>query len=207
VATAARHLALPHTNTRSTTRTTSTKKSNPAKSFLLSAVLLVSVVALAMTGAGSTYAMWSGKTSVDASTVSSASTGLTINGSTSYTIPAMNLAQLSPGQSVMIPLTLANSGTTPLNAVVSNVTISSDTQLLSNELTIRATQSSSCIPSTAAGTRLASFATTTTPFALAIGASVPVCLELKMDVDAPQSVSGGSTTFALNLTATQVRNP
>jgi hypothetical protein len=167
--------------------------------------LLVLVVVLALTGAGTTYAMWNGQTTVNASSVSSGTTSLTINGSTNYTIPALGLAQLSPGQSVLIPITLANAGSTPLTAVVTSVTISADTKSLSSDLTLRATQSSSCTASTVAGTRLASFTTTATPISMAVGSSVPICLELKVDVDAPQTVSGGSTTFAINLTATQVR--
>ncbi|PRY64672.1 hypothetical protein B0I08_11257 [Glaciihabitans tibetensis] len=194
----ARHLALA-------TPTTSRKPRNTARALLGSALLLVMVSALALTGVGSTYAMWNKNTAVNASTVTSASTGLTINGSTTYTIPALGLANLAPGQSIMVPLTLANTGTTKLSTAVTGVTILTNSKGLSNELTLRATQSATCNASTTAGTRLANFTTVSAPVTMAVGASAPLCLELKMDVDAPMSVSGGSTTFTLNLTATQVR--
>jgi hypothetical protein len=193
---AARHLALPRS---------SSKASKALKGLLGSAALLILVTVLALTGAGSTYAMWNGQTSVNASTVSSASTGLTVNGSATYAIPADGLSKLSPGQSILIPVTLANTGTTKLSTAFTSVVISSDTKSLSSELTMRATQSSTCTASTVAGTRLASFTTTAASYAMAVGASVPVCLEIKMDVDAPVAVAGSTTTFTLNLTATQVR--
>jgi hypothetical protein len=188
----ARHLVAP-------------RKPRGAKALLGSAALLVLVVVLALTGTGTTYAMWNGQTAVNASTVSSASTGLTVNGSANYTIPSLDFAKLTPGQSVLVPVTLANTGTVKLSTAVTSVVISADSKSLSSELTLRATQSSTCTASTVAGTHLASFTTTATPISMAVGASVPICLEIKMDVDAPVTVAGGSTTFTLNLTATQVR--
>jgi hypothetical protein len=211
----ARHLALPTSATPNarTTRTTRRASRAPkprslamtARGLLGSAVLLVAVTALALTGTGATYAMWNGQAVVNASSVSSASTGLTVNGTTAYEIPAAGLSQLSPGQSVMIPLTLTNTGTTKLSTAVSGVVISADTQGLASRLTARITQSATCTASTVTGTRLATFSSIAAPYAMAVGASIPVCIEIKMDLDAPMTVAGGLTTFTMNLTATQAR--
>lgn len=177
----------------------------PFRGFLFSAGLLVVVVALALLGAGGSYAAWNSSTATNASSVSAGSTGITVNGSAEYTFPNLNLAGLGPGQSVLVPLTIANTGTTALNTVVTSTTIVSDTNGLSAELTAAVAASSTCTASTMAGARLASFTTTATPFVLAAGASLPICLDIKMDLDAPMSVAGGSTTFTMAITGTQVR--
>jgi hypothetical protein len=179
----------------------------PLRALLMSAGLLVLVVAIALLSAGGSYAAWNTSTTTNASAVTSGSTALTVNGSTSYTVPNLSLTALGPGQSVLVPITLKNVGTTPLNATVSKTTIVSDTQGLSAELAVVATTSSACTAtaSTVTGTRLATFTTTATPFTLQAQASLPICLEIKMDVDAPMTVAGGSTTFSMAITAVQVR--
>ena len=179
----------------------------PLRALLASAGLLVLVVAIALLSAGGSYAAWNSSTATNASSVSSGSTALTVNGETSFTIPNLSLTTLGPGQSVLVPLTLKNVGTTPLSATVSKTTIVTDVKGLSSELGVVVTASSACAASasTVTGTRLASFTTTATPFTMQAQASLPICLEIKMDVDASQNVAGGSTTFNMAITATQVR--
>jgi len=179
----------------------------PLRALLASAGLLVLVVAIALLSAGGSYAAWNTSTTTNASSVSSGSTALTVNGATSFTIPNLSLTALGPGQSVLVPLTLKNVGTTPLNATVSKTTIVTDVKGLSAELGVVVTASSACAASasTVTGTRLASFTTTATPFTMQAQASLPICLEIKMDVDASMSVAGGSTTFTMAITAAQVR--
>jgi predicted ribosomally synthesized peptide with SipW-like signal peptide len=182
----------------------------PLRGLLFSAGLLVVVVAMALLGAGGSYAAWNSSTATNASSVSSGTTSLTVNGVSDYTFPNLNLAGLGPGQSVSVPLTIANTGSTALSTVVSQTTIVSDSNGLSAELTAAITASSTCSASTStgttmAGTRLASFTTTASPITLAAGASLPICLDIRMDLDAPMSVAGGSTTFSMAITATQVR--
>lgn len=177
----------------------------PLRGLLFSAGLLVVVVASALLGAGGSYAAWNSSTATNASSVTSGTTSLTVNGVTDYTFPSLNLAGLGPGQSVYVPLTIANTGTTPLSTVVSKTTIVTDVNGLSAELTAAITASSTCGATTMAGTRLATYTTTASPITLAAGASLPICLDIKMDLDAPISVAGGSTTFSMAITATQVR--
>lgn len=177
----------------------------PLRGLLFSAGLLVVVVASALLGAGGSYAAWNSSTATNASSVTSGTTSLTVNGVTDYTFPSLNLAGLGPGQSVYVPLTIANTGTTPLSTVVSKTTIVTDVNGLSAELTAAITASSTCTATTMAGTRLATYTTTASPITLAAGASLPICLDIKMDLDAPISVAGGSTTFSMAITATQVR--
>jgi hypothetical protein len=179
----------------------------PLRALLASAGLLVLVVATALLGAGGSYAAWNTSTVTNASSVNSGSTSLTVNDSATFTIPNLSLTALGPGQSVLVPLTFKNVGTTALNATVTKTTIVTDVQGLSAELAVVASASSTCAASasTVAGTRLANFTTTATPFTLQAQASLPICLEIKMDVDAPMSVAGGSTTFSMAIAAVQVR--
>ena len=192
----------------------------PLRGLLFSAGLLVVVTAMALLGAGGSYAAWNSSTTANASSVTSGSTALTINGVTEYTFPNLNLAGIGPGQSVYVPITIANTGSTSLSAVVSSTTIVADSKGLSARLTAAVTATSTCTASgvanasatgtnmagtTTGGTRLASFTTTATPFVLASGASLPICLGITMDLNAPIEVAGGSTTFSMAITATQVR--
>jgi predicted ribosomally synthesized peptide with SipW-like signal peptide len=174
------------------------------RGLLASAGLLVVVVAMALLGAGGSYAAWNSSTTANASSVSSGSTGLTINGTTEYSIPNLELVGLGPGQSILVPLTLANTGTTPLSASVTATTIVTDTGLAA-ELTAAVSATSTCTTSTVAGTRLAEFTTVAAPVVLQPNATLPICLDIKMDLDAPMTVAGSSTTFRMAITATQVR--
>lgn len=175
----------------------------PVKSLLVSAGLLILVSVGAVLGAGGTYAAWNSSTTTNASTVSSGSTALTINGVTTFTMSNLQFANLGPGQSALVPLTLANVGTTPLSATVTT-TIANDTGLAA-ELTAAVSVSSTCTASTVAGTRLATFTTVGTPITLQPNATLAICLDIKMDLDAPMTVAGGSTTFNMAITANQVR--
>jgi predicted ribosomally synthesized peptide with SipW-like signal peptide len=175
----------------------------PGKSLLASAGLLILVAVGAVLGAGGTYAAWNSSTTANGSTVTSGSTALTINGVTNYTIPTLQFANLGPGQSVLVPLTLANVGTTPLSATVATTVINGSA--LADELTAAVAVSSTCTASTVAGTRLANFTTVATPLTLQPNATLSICLDIKMDLDAPIGVAGSSTTFDMAITATQVR--
>jgi hypothetical protein len=179
----------------------------PLRALLASAGLLVLVVTMALLGAGGSYAAWNTSTTTNASTVSSGSTSLTVNDSTSYTIPNLGLTALSPGTSVFVPLTLKNTGTTKLNATVSSTTIISETNKLSTALNVVVTATSNCTASasTVTGTPLVNFTTTATPFIMQAQASLTICLEIKMDVNAPTSVAGSSANFSMAITAAQVR--
>lgn len=172
-------------------------------------IQITGALALAILGAliatGTTYALWSSTAVVNASTVTSGTTGLTVNGATNYVIPAA--APLDPGDSFLAKLTVVNTGTTTVSASFSSATVLSQTHSLHTYLVARVTQSSSCIAGLAGGVTapLTSFSTTHAPFSLASGASTDLCLEVALDSAAPASVQNGTASFNLNLDGQQVR--
>lgn len=177
------------------------------RSLLISAGIFVGAILLALLGAGSSYALWNTSTVISASTVSSGSTGLAINGSSSYTIAALDTTKLGPGQSVVVPLTVANTGSTPLNAFVAGTIVNAQTNSLASYLTIVLTQSATCTPGLTGGTslRMAGFNTAASPYPVPAGVTIPVCLEVRMDSTAPASVMSSTATFTMSITADQVR--
>lgn len=156
---------------------------------------------------GGTFALWNAETVVNASTVSSGTVGLTVNGTADYTIPRLDATKLGPGQSVTTPLTLANTGSTPLAASVGSVSVLSQTRGMDAHLTLRLTPSATCttgLPNGVSGA-LAAFTTAASPYILAAGESLALCLEVTLDAGAPSSVRGGTASFRMNVDAVQVR--
>ncbi len=170
------------------------------------AVFGVAILAsLSVTGAS--YALWNAETVVNASTVSSGNVGLTVNGTANFAIPSLDATRLGPGQSVTTPLTLTNTGTTPLAASVGSVSVLSQTHGMDAHLTLRLTPSATCsagLPNGVSGT-LAVFTTAASPYVLAAGESMTLCLEVTLDASAPSSVRGGTASFRMNVDAVQVR--
>lgn len=162
-------------------------------------------MSVALAGTGTTYALWNGETAVDASTVTSGSTSLSINGTTDYAIP-LDLTRIGPGQSVWTPLTIANTGTTPLSAAVSNASVITQSRGLADSLALTLTQATTCTAGLGGVTgQLSSFTTSATPYLLPVGSAVQLCLEISMNADAPEAVQGGAANFTLAFDAVQVR--
>lgn len=175
----------------------------------LAAVAVGLLVIVLGISSGTTFALWVGTAPVNASTVATGNSGITVNGQTSYVVSALDPSRLGPGTSVAAPVTVANSGSVPLSAFVSQGVVNSQTNLMANELTLRVVSvanSAACITSVTGGVsgRIPGFTSATTPISLATGGSQVVCLVLTLDLDAPATVQGGTTSFTLTLTGTQV---
>jgi len=176
------------------------------KSLVRSVVGLTGTIGLAivigLVATGGTYALWNTKATVNASSVSSGSTAITINSLPSYPIPQLDTGSLLPGRSVVsAPLDLKNTGTTPVSITLGAVTYSSPANALSSSLAVYVRQSATC-EATAFGTTPQSF---TTPIVLAAGANTKVCVEVRLPSSAPTTVQGQSATFSVQLDAVQKR--
>ncbi|TCL87105.1 camelysin-like metallo-endopeptidase [Curtobacterium sp. PhB142] len=173
------------------------------------ALALVVAVATALLGVGGTYALWNGTASTAATTVKSATATITVG-----TLSTMNTTVLALGTGVTGTFAVKNTGSIPLSmrvattsTKVASATNASSAAVL-GELTLRLTNVSSAATCTAglsgASGRLAAFDTGSSSFTLQPGASSVGCVELVLDADAPQSVSGAVTDFTLTVTGTQV---
>ncbi|MEY2850024.1 MAG: hypothetical protein RI885_2691 [Actinomycetota bacterium] len=177
---------------------------------LLSAAGAVAIaIVFALIGTGTSYALWNGRTTVNASSVTSGSTSITIDGqSTAYALDALDTTKLGPGQSVITPtpFVIQNTGTTRLAITVSGTTVPSASAALAAELSLTLSMASTCAVGTSGVTApLVGFTTTATPIVLAPGGSVPVCLQATLDLDAPATLQAKTATFTLAIDAAQVR--
>jgi hypothetical protein len=163
-------------------------------------------ITLGISAGGSTYALWNVGTPIGAANVSTGVTGITVNGSGSYTVPGLTTTQLLPGLSAVSPtiLTILNTGTTPLSVSVGAAVFDDPSSPLAqnNNLAVSLFQSASCSQSVdGSGT-----AAWTTPTVLAAGASLTACLQMTLSSAAPASVQSLSASFTLPIVGTQVRN-
>lgn len=173
------------------------------------ALALVVAVATALLGVGGTYALWNGTASTAATTVKSATATITVG-----TLSTMNTTVLGPGTGVTGTFAVKNTGSIPLSMRVATTSTkvasaaNASSAAVLGELTLRLTNVSSAAACTAglsgASGRLAAFDTGSSSFTLQPGASSVGCVELVLDADAPQSVSGAVTDFTLTVTGTQV---
>lgn len=172
--------------------------------FTIAAAIAGLSVGLLATGV--TYALWNNAANVNASSISSGTFGLTINGGSSYVIPGLNVTSLGPGQSVVAPFTVANTGSTKLAVAVTSATIGIQTNSLANSLRLTLTASSTCTVGLTGGStgNLVGFTTTAFP-TIPVGGSQTFCLQVTVDPAAPSTAQGGNATFTLALTGTQVR--
>lgn len=168
--------------------------------------IIVAAIVIGVAGSGSTYALWNGSKPIGATTLSAGSTGLTVNGVTTYTVPGLNNTQILPGLSAVSPqvLTIFNAGSTPLSVTVGTPTFADPSSLLAQNgnLVVSLFQSANCAQSVDGSSATA----WTAPLVLAAGGSVTACLQMTLSANAPSTVQGLSATFTLPLIATQVRN-
>ena len=158
--------------------------------------------------AGGTFALWSSVKAVPASTITSGTTGLTVNGQSTATLTGLDTTKLGPGAAVATTITLANTGTTILTVAASQGVVLADSQGLAAELTVRtvAVPPAQCGPSTTGGVvgRIPGFQSSAAPVVITPGSSATVCLVVALDSDAPSSAQGGTTTFRVTFTGKQV---
>ncbi|TXN29741.1 hypothetical protein [Lacisediminihabitans profunda] len=180
------------------------------RSIANSIAFLVAVLTLSLLATSGTYALWNGAAHIDGSTVSTGSIGVTVNGVTSYSLVGFNAALLAPGHSVVTPITIADTGTTPIAVTLSSVGIVTNTNGLAASLTLTATPvatTGACVGGLTGGVSapLGAFTTSGSPSLMGAGTSKALCLELGLSPTAPAIAQGGSTTFTINVTALQRR--
>ena len=181
---------------------------SPKKSFgfVRKLLALIGTIGIAITvglvATGGTYALWNTKATVNASSVTSGSTAITINDAATFAIPGLNSGALLPGRSVIsAPLTVKNTGTTPVSVTLGTVSITDPSGILAPSLAVYVSQAASCTV-TPAGTTPQSFSA---PIVLATGASTQLCVEVRLADTAPATVQGKSATFSVRLDAVQKR--
>ncbi|WP_309616576.1 hypothetical protein [Salinibacterium sp.] len=174
----------------------------PLRRILTTVGIFATAIVLATSAAGGTYAVWNSRTIVNASSITSGSTALTINDVSSYAVPGMDNSKLLPGRSsVSGVITLKNTGYTPISITLAPVVFSDPSSLLAANLTVVLRQATTC-EVTPFGTTPSSFVA---PIVLAKGQTATVCLEARLGVNAPASVQAASTSFSVPLNARQVR--
>lgn len=169
---------------------------------------VVAVLAILGMQVGGTYALWSTTRTVPGATIQAGSTGLAVNGSAAAVLTGLDVTKLGPGGAIATSLTVTNTGTTPLLVATTGGTVTADSGGLAAELTVQlvAASPASCTPTFSGGFvgRIPGYATTASPVAIAAGASVPYCLIVALDADAPPATQNRSTSFTLTLTGQQV---
>ena len=163
-------------------------------------------VVLAVAAAGGTYALWNDTEVLDAGTITSGNTGLTINDVTSYAIVGLDTGALYPGYSTITPapLTVKNTGTTPLSVTPGTVTFSDPASPLATQLVVAVT---TVLPTdlTCTPTPFGSVPVSFVSFTLQPGATRKICVEVQLTSTAPPSVQGLSLGFTAPLNGIQVR--
>lgn len=165
-----------------------------------SAAAIGGAVVVAVLAAGGTYALWSDAMPVQAGTVTAGTAGLTINDVPSYAIPGLDVTKLYPGYStISAPLTVKNTGNTPLRVTPGTVTLS-PSNALATQVVVAVRQASVCTP-TPYNTPPTQF----TSFRLEPGGTTTICVEVQLSVNAPPTVQGLALNFTAPLVGTQER--
>jgi hypothetical protein len=182
--------------------TRATRASSRARKLGAAAVATAGAVLVAVLAAGGTYALWDGTMQMETGTVSAGNTGLTINNVTNYAITGLDVSTLYPGRSAITatPLTVRNTGTTPLAVTPGTVTFANPSSPLASELVVAVRQAAVCTL-TPYGSTPASF----TSFTLQPNATATICVEVQLKSTAPSAVQGLSLGFTAPLVGTQVR--
>ena len=162
----------------------------------------VAAIVVAMMAAGGTYALWNASAQMKPGTINTGNTGLTINNVTSYPIVGLDTTSLYPGYSTITPtpLTVKNTGTTPLSVTPGTVTFNNPTSALASQLVVAIRQTATCTP-----TPFGSTSVPFTSFTLQPGQTILVCVEVQLKSGAPANVQGLSLGFTAPLTGIQVR--
>ncbi|WP_346231907.1 hypothetical protein [Parafrigoribacterium mesophilum] len=172
---------------------------------LLSAVTVIGAsVAIAVAGAGASYALWTSTVPLNGGTVSAGSTSLTVNGVQDYTVPAG--ATVGPQNPVFAPILLANTGTAPV-IVTATTTAYTQTGALADNLTLTLgplANGETCGAGLVAPAAAPLVGFSTQLGTIPAGASAHVCLGLALAAAAPATVQGGTASFTITIDAGQV---
>jgi hypothetical protein len=173
---------------------------------LITTAIFAFAIVFGVSASGTTLALWNHSTPIGAVSLSTGTTGITVNGSTSYTVPGLTTTQLLPGLSAVSPqvLTITNTGTTALSIVPGSPVFSDPSSPLAqnSNLVVSLFQSTTCAQ-TVDGSGTAAW---TTPVVVAPGGTLSACLQMTLSATAPATVQGLSATFSLPIVGTQVRN-
>ena len=179
------------------------------RSLLLAVPVLLAVVLGGLLGTGGTNALWTSAASTQGATVRSGTATIAVS-----PLSAMNTAVLGPGTSTTGTFTVRNTGSVPLSmrVAVTATKVSyadeSTTQGVLGELTLHLSAvgaASGCRAGLGgASARLAAFDTGSGYYTLPSNARATACVEVVLDADAPQAVSGAVTDFTLTVTGVQV---
>ncbi|PYY37407.1 TasA family protein [Curtobacterium sp. MCPF17_046] len=172
-------------------------------------IALAAAVSAAVMGSGSTYALWNSSAETDAVTIRSGTATLAVTA-----MRVTDAAPLAPGTSTTGTFTVRNTGTVPLSirlaltgAKVAYVPSVPDAAVL-DELTVRlaaVARASDCRAGLGGySARPTAFDTGSGYYTLPVGVTGTACVEVVLDADAPQTVSGAVTDFTLTVTGTQV---
>jgi hypothetical protein len=171
---------------------------------LVTAAIFAAAIGVSLGASGTTYALWNGSAPVAAAAITTATTGLTVNNVSGYTVPGMTVTQLLPGTSVVSPqpMTVKNNGTIPLSVVPAAPVFADPNSVVANNLAVVLVQGSTCVASIDGSTSPG----WTTPLVLNAGQSVSVCLQISLSATAPSSVQGASAAFNVPLIGNQVHS-
>lgn len=192
-----------------TPTTTGRHRAAPRRRWVLPTALALAVAVItALFGSGSTYALWNGTASTTASTVRSGTATITVS-----PLTAMNTARLAPGTSTTGTFSVKNTGSTALGMRVMTTAEkvsyadTTDAAVL-GEVTLKLSlvgSAADCRPGIGGySARVASFDTGSGYLTLPSGGGGVGCVEMMLDSDAPQAVSGAVVDFTLTVTGTQV---
>jgi hypothetical protein len=173
---------------------------------LITTAIFALAVIFGVSASGTTLALWNRATPIGSVSVATGSTGITVNGATTYTVPGLTTTQLLPGLSAVSPqvLTITNTGTTALSIAPGAPVFSDPTSLLAqnSNLIVVLFQSTTCAQSVDGSSTPA----WTTPVVVAPGGTISACLQTTLSATAPSTVQGLSASFTMPLVGTQVRN-
>jgi hypothetical protein len=174
------------------------------RNLVVTSLVLAAAAVFGTASAGGTYALYNSTVTVAPTTISTGSTLLTINSVKDYTVTTLSPAKLYPGRSIITPapLVFANAGSTPLSFTAGTVTIAEPGRSFTTVALTKPTGSNgtTCV-ATATNSPLVTLPATT----LAAGASVSLCVEVRLATNAPASLQGTSSTFRLDVAVAQVR--
>jgi hypothetical protein len=173
---------------------------------LITTAIFALAIVFGVSASGTTLALWNRSTPVGSVSVATGSTGITVNGATTYTVPGLTTTQLLPGLSAVSPqvLTIMNTGTTALSIAPGAPVFGDPNSLLAQNgnLVVVLFQSTTCAQSVDGSSTPA----WTTPVVVAPGGTISACLQTTLSATAPATVQGLSATFTVPLVGTQVRN-
>lgn len=172
------------------------------RAVLAAIAAFATAIVISLAAAGGTFAFFSNSTPVGAGTLQAGVTGLTIQGVQNYTITGLDTTKLLPGTTVITaaPLTVRNTGKTPLAISQGAMTFSTSTTLSNSSYliaSVRRVTTPGC--AVGAGTALSTSVT------LAPNATMTVCVSVQLAPTAPATVAGQTATFSIPLDAVQVR--